>query len=107
MKAWFPAAVRFNIPYDTFWNLNPRIMEIYQDKYISQIEEQRDMMNLSAWLQGQYQVLAISTALNGKKCKYPDKPFELTGKSSGGLSQEENFLLWVNEYNRRFEISER
>lgn len=81
-------------------------MGIYQEQHIKKMEEQRDMMNLSAWLQGQYQVLAISTALNGKKCKYPDKPFELTGKNSG-LSQEENFLLWVNEYNRRFEISER
>lgn len=100
-SVWLPAAIRYGIPYDTFWNLNPKILGIYQDIYIKRLEEQRDLINYTAWIQGQYNMASIGAAMN-KKCKYPKAPFDFKGKNSG-LSGEEKFLLWVDEFNRRFE----
>lgn len=76
-------------------------MSMYQKSYIKKIEEQIDLSNRLAWLQGQYNMLSIGAAMN-KKCKYPKAPFDFKGKNNG-LSGEEKFLLWVDEFNRRFE----
>lgn len=98
---WLPAAIHYGISYDTFWNLNPKIMGIYQDAYIKKLEEQRELINYTAWIQGQYNLASIGAAMS-KKVKYPQKPFGFKEKSNG-LSGEERFILWIDEFNRRFE----
>lgn len=48
--------------------------------------------------------LAISSCFS-KKAKYPKKPLSLVEKSKP-LSGEEQFKLWIAEYNRKFEEKE-
>ena len=80
--------------------INPKIMNVYQEAYIGRMEEQIDLNNRLAWLQGQYNMLSIGASMS-KKCKYPKEPFNLKEKNSA-LSGEEKFLLWVDEFNRKF-----
>lgn len=75
-------------------------MEMYQDARVKELEEQRELINYTAWLQGQYNLTAIGSALS-KKAHYPKQPFAMREKQSG-LSGEEQFVLWIAEYNRRF-----
>lgn len=50
-------------------------------------------MNAGAWLQGQYTLMAIGNALNGKKCKYPKKPLELSEDEQRQVEEtEDNYL---------------
>lgn len=104
LKVWLPAALRYGIPYETFWDLNPRIMNIYQESYKKSLEEKQKVIDYEAWLHGQYQIASIGAALS-KKCKYPDKPVSMKQEEKS-LSDEEQFLLWVDEFNRRFDESD-
>lgn len=103
LKVWLPIALRYGIAYETFWDINPRIINIYQEDYRRKIEERQKLMDYEAWLRGQYQMASIGAALS-KKCKYPKQPFSMQEEEKG-LSEEDKFLLWVDEFNRRFEES--
>lgn len=103
LKVWLPAALRYGISYETFWELNPRIMNIYQEAYKKSLEEKQQIIDYEAWLHGQYQMASIGASLS-KKCKYPKLPFSMKEEEKG-LSEEEQFLLWVDEFNRRFEMT--
>jgi hypothetical protein len=76
-------------------------MNAYQEAHIAKVKEQLQVINYSAWFQGQYTMMSIG-AIFGKHVKYPQKPFEL-GKKEPAISQEEKFKLWIAEFNRRFE----
>lgn len=96
-----PAAIRFGIPADVFWELNPKYMYIYQDAYIKEKEEQIKMLDVAAYYQGLYVQQAIASCFS-KKTKYPKKPLSLEPKKKV-LSGEEQFRLWVQEFNKRFD----
>ena len=98
---WMPAALRYSIPIDVFWNLNPKYMYMYQDEYIREKEEQLKLLDVSAYYQGLYVQQAIASCFS-QKAKYPSKPLSLMKKNKP-LSGEEQFKLWVKEYNKRFE----
>ena len=85
----------------TFPNLNPRIMFAYQDAYIEQKKQEMKLLDVAAYYNGLYIQQAISSCFN-KRAKYPKKPLSLEEKSKT-LSGEEQFKLWIAEYNRRFE----
>ena len=77
---YLPAAIRYGISYDTFWNLNPRIMGIYQKEYIEKLKYD----NECAWRSGVYMYDALKSSLSsvfgGKKSKaipYPKEPYRL------------------------------
>ena len=82
--------------------MNPRVIGIYQEHYLKSMEEKQRFMDYEAWLRGQYQVAAIGAALNGQKCKYPEKPFSYE-EEEVHMSSEEQFILWIDAYNRRFD----
>lgn len=96
-----PAAIRFGIPADVFWELNPKYMYIYQDAYIKEKEEQVKMLDVVAYYQGLYVQQAVASCFS-KKAKYPQRPLSLEPKKKA-LSGEEQFRLWVEEFNRKFE----
>lgn len=98
---WLPAALRFGIPVDVFWDLNPKYMYMYQEEYIREKEEQIKLLDVSAYYQGLYVQQAIASCFS-KKAKYPKKPLSLMPKKKA-LSGEEQFKLWVQEYNKRFD----
>lgn len=100
MSVWLPSAIRFGIPYDVFWGLNPKIMNIYQEAYRKDLEERQQVIDYEAWLHGQYQMMSIGAVMS-KKCKYPKRPITMQEQSS--LGGEERFLLWIDDFNRKFD----
>lgn len=93
--------MRYGIPLDVFWKLNPKYMYMYQDEYIREKEEHVKMLDISAYFNGLYVRQAISSCIS-KRAKYPEKPFSIVKKEKP-LSEEEKFKLWVAEFNKRFE----
>ena len=100
-EVWLPSAIRFGIPVDVFWTLNPKYMYVYQEDYMRRKKEEMQLLDVSAYYQGIYTMRAVSACLS-KKASYPKQPLSLQ-KSEKPLSQEERFKLWVDEFNRRFE----
>lgn len=100
-EIWLPAALRFGIPIEVFWNLNPKYMYMYQDEYIREKEEQIKLLDVAAYYQGLYVQQAIASCFS-KRARYPKKPLSLTEQEKP-LSGEEQFKLWVQEFNKRFE----
>ena len=98
---WLPAAIRYGIPYETFWKLNPRIMSIYQDAYNKRLQEKYEDLDYAAWLNGMYVMNAIGSAFN-KNSKYPEAPISKS-KEQKTLTPEEKFKLWVLEYNKKYD----
>ena len=101
-NVWLPAALQFGIPIDVFWTLNPKYMYMYQEEYIREKKEQMQMLDVSAYYQGMYVQQAIASCFS-KKVRYPKKPISLEKKKTKPLSGEEQFKLWIEEYNRRFD----
>lgn len=66
-------------------------MNIYQQSYIDKIKEKQQEINYNAWLHNQYTIMAIGNAMNGKKCKYPKKPYEFKGGDKEVLETPENY----------------
>lgn len=85
----------------TFRKLNPRIMYAYQDAYIEQKKQEMQMLDISAYYNGMYVQQAIASCFS-RKAKYPKQPLSLVEKAKP-LSGEEQFKLWVAEYNRKFD----
>lgn len=54
--------------------------------------------NFRAWLYGSYVAQAVASVLS-KRARYPKQPRGTTKALSG----EEQFRLWVDEYNSRWE----
>lgn len=75
---------------------------IYQEQHIRHKEEQLQLIDYTGWLNGIYIINAIQTALDPKKAKYYNQPM-FEKKEEKSLSQEEKFLLWIDDFNRRFE----
>lgn len=98
---WMPAAIRFGIPADVFWELNPKYMYMYQEAYLREKEEQLQMLDVAAYYQGLYVQQAIASCFS-KRGKYPKRPLSMEPQKEPLLG-EEQFRLWVQEFNRRFE----
>lgn len=98
---YLPAAIRYGVPYETFWHLNPAKLEIFQDVYNDRIKEQAELIDYTAWRNGMYVLNAVQAALIPKKVKYPDKPYSRQSRPEE-LSPEEEFKLWVAAYNQKF-----
>lgn len=76
-------------------------MMLYQDVRIEEIKKEYEQADYTAWLNGAYVLRAIQTAISPKKVKYFEQPFSYEGEREE-LSEEEKFLLWVEEFNHRF-----
>lgn len=98
---WLPAAIRYGIPWETFWELNPKIMLIYQDEYLKKLEKE----DYNAWTLGLYVRTAIASCFD-KKTEYPNKPFSEKQKEES-ISPEEKFKMWIAEFNNKFEEKEK
>lgn len=69
-------------------------MSIYQQTHIDNMKDRQQLMNYEAWLHNQYTIMAIGNALNGKKCKYPKKPFGMEENEHQSIEEtEENYVL--------------
>lgn len=91
-----PNALLYGVPYELFWHLNPRKLSPFKEAYQKKLE----VDNQNAWIQGQYIRLAVGSVLDGKKCKYPEKPLSDKRKT---VSPEEGFMAWIEVYNSNFD----
>lgn len=73
-----PIAVRYGVPMDIFWDLNPKRLEPWQRYYDFSEQLRRDEQDHMAWLSGQYVLAAIGSAIDGKKAPYPSEPFTVS-----------------------------
>ena len=97
-----PAAIRFGIPADVFWDLNPKYMYIYQDAYIKEKEEHIKMLDVAAYYQGLYVQQAVASCFS-KKVKYPKKPLSLKKdekKRLEDMSEKEYYKAMRNAIRR-------
>lgn len=78
------------MPLQEFWNDDPDLLWAYRNSYIQKMEQERDMINYKAWLQGYYNYNAIASAFS-KNAKYFDKPIEFNEKPK--TKQEQNQLV--------------
>ena len=99
-----PAAIRFGIQMDVFWELNPKYMYLYQKAYLQEKEEQVRFLDVAAYYQGLYVQMAIASCFS-KRGKYPKRPLSMEPKEEP-MSGEEKFRLWVMEFNKSFEEDE-
>lgn len=73
-------------------------MEPFKIAYKKKLEQE----DYNAWLQGGYIRDAIGSCFN-KNYKYPKQPYSMIASEDSGLSDEEKFLIWIDEYNRQFD----
>lgn len=76
-QVWIPIAVRYDIPMNEFWKMNPRIMERNLPYYIEQQKRKAQNRYEMAWMFGNYVRMAIGNALGGNKNPYPEAPVDL------------------------------
>lgn len=88
----------YGVPYELFWHLNPCKLQPFKEAYEKKIQQE----DYNAWIQGAYIEAAIGSALS-KKVKYPEKPFSQVSSVKKEISPEEQFLLWIDNFNKRFE----
>ena len=89
------------MPYELFWHLNPAKLKPFKMAYQKKLVQD----DYHAWLQGIYIRTAVGSVMDHKKCRYPVRPMSMEEKESA-LSGEEKFLLWIDEFNRRFDQAE-
>lgn len=79
--------------------MNPKRLEPFKMAYQKRLEQ----ADYNAWLQGNYIRDAIGSCLLDKKYKYPKQPYSMNKTEGDGLSEEEQFLLWIDAYNRKYD----
>lgn len=88
------------MPLDEFWNDKPDLLWTYRNLYIQKMEQERDIINYKAWLQGFYNYNAIASAFS-KNTKYFDKPIEFNTKPKTVEEQRQELMHKIKEQKLR------
>ena len=99
-KVWLPQCLAIGIPYETFWKLNPKLIKPFAKVFKNKKEEEREIINYTAWLNGIYVSRAIGSCFS-KENHYPQSPIDLTGKNQ--LTLKQKLELWALAVNTEFE----
>lgn len=86
------------IPYESFWKMNPRILNIYRLQYEEEEQKNADMIDYSAWLNGRYVMRAIAACID-KKNKYPEAPFGKSTEEETSDVAAAKFSAWAKRFN--------
>lgn len=104
-KGWLPQALAMGVGYDTFWSLNPFLLQPFYDAFKIKTDLTLETNNVSAWLNGAYVLRALGASFG--KTAYPDKPTELnlTSKPEQEKTTRMNadaakFYAWSLEWNK-------
>lgn len=94
-------AIRIGIPYSEFMEMNPRILNIYNDEHNKKMQEEADMMDYQAWLNGLYVFKAINASLS-KGGKYLQERIGLSSKEQYEDSSiaSVKFGEWAKAFNK-------
>ena len=104
-KVWLPQSLAIGIPYETFWKLNPKLIKPFAKVFKDKKEEEREIINYTAWLNGIYIRDAIGSCLS-KNGHYPDKPLDLKMKPLTVKENAEQFGNFATAFNNKFKKSE-
>ena len=101
-----PTAVRYGVPEQMFWGMNPRLLEPWQRMYEFEQQEEADKQDYIAWLNGKYVLEAIGAALDGKKCPYPSEPYSIQARreeqDEANKIAADKFMAFAMAFNERF-----
>lgn len=103
----FPLALNFGMTYDQFWNDEPELFLSYLEAYEMRMKSQMQYDNQMAFIQGQYNLLALQQVLQfSKPIKkiYPKKPFDILGSEQKHLTPEEKQMQF--EETRKMKMKE-
>lgn len=84
--------------------MTPKLLDVYQKEYERRKQDEADMMDYSAWLNGKYIKSAIAVFIN-KQNEYPAKPFHELNKTdiNQDVSPDKqaaiNFGNWAMAFN--------
>ena len=76
-----PIYMLYGMTYDEFWHGDPWMAKAYKEKHLLERKQKNEEM----WVNGMYQLSALSVALNNafnkSKIKYVEKPFDIFPKT--------------------------
>ena len=91
----------FGMSSKEFWEEDPQLYWSYRTFYIKKDKIEAQKMNFKCWLQGSYNCLAVSIALNNafskKKISYPEKPFEKEKKLTKSLTKAQKEIQKIKD----------
>lgn len=74
----FPSAIMFGMSSKEFWEDEPQLYWSYRTFYLKKLQLEAENSNYICWLQGNYNCIAVSVALNNafskQKAEYPKSP---------------------------------
>lgn len=91
------------MPLDEFWNNDPDLLWAYRNSYMQKMEQERDMINYKAWLEGFYNYNAIASAFS-KNAKYFDKPIEFNSKPKTAEEKRQELMHKIKEQKSRAQM---
>lgn len=95
----FPLALTLGMTYEQFWNDDPDLFYSYLEAYNMKIKNQMIYDNQMAYIQAQYNLMALQQVLqfskNPKKI-FPRKPFDLFGDNKP-KNNYENHLIYEEQ----------
>ena len=105
-----PLAIRYGVPENIFWDLNPKRLEPWQRHYEYQEQLKKDDDDYRAWLSGRYILDAIAAALDGKSNPYPTEPYSTTQRRNeeeeARQIASDKFMAFAMAFNARFEAQQ-
>lgn len=103
-----PRAIRSGVPMTDFYNLTPKIINVYAKEYERKTQEECDLLEYSAWLHGLYVQNAIVSAFV-EEVSYSENPLLKKHVDDEQEPEEEQyvgeaqFLQFINELNKRIQ----
>ena len=91
------------MPLQEFWNDDPDLLWTYRNSYMQKMEQERDIINYKAWLQGFYNYNAIASAFS-KNAKYFDKPIEFNSKPKTAEERKQELMHKIKEQKTRAQM---
>lgn len=89
---WVPLGVKYHIPIDIFYTLNPKKMLRYQPYLSEWLKQSKHEESETGWVNGIYVTKAVAAVL-AKQAKYPEEVIDLFGSSQSRSSDEEAYVL--------------
>ena len=89
---WVPLGVKYHIPIDIFYKLNPKKMLRYQPYLSEWLKQSKHEENETGWVNGIYVTKAVAAVL-AKQAKYPEEVIDLFGSGQSRSSEEEAYVL--------------
>lgn len=89
---WVPLGVKYHIPIDIFYKLNPKKMLRYQPYLSEWLKQSKHEESETGWVNGIYVTKAVAAVL-AKQAKYPEEVIDLFGNSQSRSGDEEAYVL--------------